>query len=257
MNYLDFFEKNGYLIIEKCISDELLDAYEKEWDKDNLDKRTQHGLLTGWDGHSSYLEHDSIKDILCNETINAVFMDLQKGMALHSSRTYGTSTEMPWHHDSVLPNNVAADNYIGVWVAIEDVAEDSGPFEFIPGSHKWDIDYSNVYTVEEIGSFEGDYGSVNLSEEIRQRGIPSIKFLAKRGDIIIWHGRLIHRGAQIQNKNVTRKALIGHYCNGYANIDAGDIAPSLTESLNAIKWEVGEPQGRLAQWKSGGYYFKS
>lgn len=255
MNYKEFFEENGYLIIEKAIDDSLLDAYEKEWDRDNLGNRNEFGLLTGWDGHSSYLEHDSIKDILCNEKINNIFSELGKGLALHSSRTFGTSTEMPWHHDSVLPNDIAADNYIGVWVAIEDVSEESGPFEFIPGSHKWEIDFKEAYKVEEIGSFQGDYGNFDIASEIEKRDAEQILFLAKKGDVIIWHGRLVHRGRPMSNYSITRKALIGHYCNGYANIDATRDAADFNESMTVLMSEVSD-EGRFAQWKSGGYYFK-
>lgn len=257
MNYKEFFEENGYLIIENIIDNELLNKYEEEWDKDNLNNRTEFGLLPGWSGHSSYLEHDSIKDILCNEKINNIFEQLGRGLALHSSRTFGTSTEMPWHHDSVLPNDIAADNYIGVWVAVEDVSEESGPFEFIPGSHKWELDFKEVYSLEEIGSFKGDYGNFDISSEIEKRNVEPILFMAKKGDIIIWHGRLVHRGRIMTNRSLTRKALIGHYCNGYANIDATEDAATPEESIGEIIKELNNAEyGRFAQWKSGGYYFK-
>ena len=252
MNYKEFFETNGYLIIKNAIGQEIVDKYEREWDKENLEKRNERGLLEGWEGHSSYLQHDLIKDILCHQSIQDVFVDIEKGVALHSSRTYGTSTEMPWHHDSVLPNEVAGDNYIGVWVAIEDVTEDSGPFEFIPGSHIWDIDFSEAYSVAEIGSFEGNYGSFNLEEEISKRNVESVKFLANRGDVLVWHGRLVHRGSIPKNKAITRKALIGHYCNGYANIDATNNPPSLNEAITQLV----DDSSRFGQWKSGGFYFK-
>ena len=107
MNNKEFFETNGYLIIKNAIEKEIIDKYEYEWNKENLEKRNDRGLLEGWEGHSSYLQHDLIKDVLCHQSIQNVFIDIEKGVALHSSRTYGTSTEMPWHHDSVLPNEVA------------------------------------------------------------------------------------------------------------------------------------------------------
>jgi len=37
-------------------------------------------------------------------------------------------------------------------------------------------------------------------------------FLAKKGDILIWHADLAHGGAPVSNKALTRQSLIGHFC---------------------------------------------
>ena len=39
---------------------------------------------------------------------------------------------------------------------------------------------------------------------------PSI-FLPKRGDLLIWHGALIHGGTRMQNPQLTRRSFVCHY----------------------------------------------
>ena len=36
-------------------------------------------------------------------------------------------------------------------------------------------------------------------------------FLAKKGDILLWHGMLIHGGDQVNRPELTRKSYVCHY----------------------------------------------
>jgi ectoine hydroxylase-related dioxygenase (phytanoyl-CoA dioxygenase family) len=159
---------------------------------------------------------------------------------------------MGWHHDSALDNEIAAENYIGVWVALEDVTPESGPFELIVGSHLWDLDFAKLYAIGD-NAYEGTYGSYEyLLEEIEKRKGETFTFLAKRGDVLVWHGRLVHRGTIPQKKDATRMSIIGHYCNNYAHKDQEDLQPD----ASAIFSSMDEDAKRYAKWESGGYYFK-
>lgn len=252
MSNTEEYEKNGYLVLEQAIPEELLNKYEEVWRREVGDVRDSQGLLVGWDKWDAYLEHDEIMDILCHPTIHEVFEKIDRGVALHSSRTYGTSTTMGWHHDSALNNEIAAENYIGVWVALEDVTPESGPFELIVGSHKWDLDFAKLYAIGE-NPYEGTYGSYEyLLDEIEKRNGETFTFLAKRGDVLIWHGRLVHRGTIPENKDKTRMSIIGHYCNNYAHKDVNEAQPN----ADKIYYDMEGDTVRYARWASGGYYFK-
>lgn len=43
-----------------------------------------------------------------------------------------------------------------------------------------------------------------------ERGLETKTFMAKKGDVLIWHGDLMHGGAPIQDQSITRKSLIAH-----------------------------------------------
>jgi ectoine hydroxylase-related dioxygenase (phytanoyl-CoA dioxygenase family) len=246
------YKKNGFTVLEKAIPEELLQKYEDVWRSEVGDVRDDQGLLVGWNKWDSYLDHTEIMDILCHSSVHEVFTEIDRGVALHSSRTYGTSTTMGWHHDSALDNEIAAENYIGVWVALEDVTPESGPFELIVGSHLWDLDFAKLYAIGD-NAYEGTYGSYEyLLEEIEKRQGETFTFLAKRGDVLVWHGRLVHRGTIPQKKDATRMSIIGHYCNNYAHKDQEDLQPDASTIFSSMD----EDAKRYAKWESGGYYFK-
>ena len=50
-----------------------------------------------------------------------------------------------------------------------------------------------------------------IEAEIAARGVAPQKFLASRGDVLVWHGRLMHRGSLATSQNFWRPALIAHY----------------------------------------------
>ncbi len=47
--------------------------------------------------------------------------------------------------------------------------------------------------------------------EIEQRGARIERFEAKKGDVLIWHGKLLHRGSAPTTPDQPRRALIAHY----------------------------------------------
>ena len=50
-----------------------------------------------------------------------------------------------------------------------------------------------------------------IEAEIRDRGVAPRRFLGRKGDVLIWHGRLMHRGTQPVRTDLERRALIAHY----------------------------------------------
>src|SRR5438552_11002670 len=59
-------------------------------------------------------------------------------MMLHLALTGWVSTERTWHQDDYLNPAHVAGWYAAVWMALDDnIHSDSGPFEYLPGSHRW------------------------------------------------------------------------------------------------------------------------
>jgi hypothetical protein len=50
-----------------------------------------------------------------------------------------------------------------------------------------------------------------FDQKIAETGLPIKKFLAKKGDVLIWHARLAHRGSLPKVKGMLRPSLIAHY----------------------------------------------
>lgn len=200
-----FYDQNGYIVLKSAIPNDLIDSYEKKW----LEHHSKDGKITnldGWQKSSSYLKNQQILDILCHENIFNFLNLIYPSLALHLSFTSWTSTKKSWHQDFVDPDKDKANNYVGVWVALDKIHPNSGPFQFIPGSHKWEIDFNLIYSEQNL-----DKPSSFFAKEIQKRQAPAYQFTGDKGDVLIWHGHLVHAGGIPADNSLLRKSLIGHY----------------------------------------------
>jgi ectoine hydroxylase-related dioxygenase (phytanoyl-CoA dioxygenase family)/predicted O-methyltransferase YrrM len=105
------------------------------------------------------------------------------------------------------PNTMAAS-----WIALEDVQPLSGEFQFVPGTHR-------LPELLHYGTDKGHHGDYKEYDRIlrttlemaEERGLKTETFMAKKGDVLIWHADLMHGGAPIQDMRRTRKSLVAHY----------------------------------------------
>jgi ectoine hydroxylase-related dioxygenase (phytanoyl-CoA dioxygenase family) len=112
-------------------------------------------------------------------------------------------------------------------MALDRIHPDSGPFEWIPGSHVWPLlrgdKVQSFLTDEERSRRDGPLKAYHwpayaerfvtpaVEAEIAARGVAPVQFLAERGDVLIWHGRLMHRGSRAKVPAMQRRSLIAHY----------------------------------------------
>jgi ectoine hydroxylase-related dioxygenase (phytanoyl-CoA dioxygenase family) len=100
---------------------------------------------------------------------------------------------------------------VGSWVALEDVQPGSGEFQYVPGSH-------GVPEHLHHGTYKGHNGDHRAAGEVimakrclcDERGLDVQTFMAKKGDVLIWHGDLLHGAVSIEDSTKTRKSLIAH-----------------------------------------------
>jgi len=213
MNERDFFFEEGYIIVQNLIPDDVIDQYKKYWLNNHAPEYngTVESMKNkmGWKESNPFMSHKEILNVMCHENIYELFEKVGlKKMALHLSFTSWYSTEKTWHHDYVDEDSVSAGNYVGLWVALDEIHPESGPFAFVPKSNHWSFDFS-IYkklNPQEIISYFDKIFKINDAK-------PEA-FIAKKGDIILWQGHTVHRGLNPINKNIPRKSLIGHYVSG-------------------------------------------
>ncbi len=119
------------------------------------------------------------------------------------------------HSDSIHMTTYPLGYLIAVWIALEDTNPDNGPLFYYPGSHRLPYllneDFNEGATGLRLGrkdyvDYEDRIAAV-LEEEQLEKEI----FLAKKGDILIWHANLIHGGLPVNNPALTRKSMVIHY----------------------------------------------
>ncbi len=118
------------------------------------------------------------------------------------------------HEDSAVFHLGVPNLIVGAWIACEDITEASGPLVYYPKSH----------TRAMYAGFDDDYPNLNhrtASAELADRYNRDVaatagdfeehRFLAKKGDVLFWHGMLIHGGSPILDPSATRRSFVVHF----------------------------------------------
>ena len=123
---------------------------------------------------------------------------------------YSQSSRQGAHSDFFLVSPPWVGNYdrktlCASWIACEDASEKNGALIIYPGSHT-----IKKPTLEGCG---GDYGTYvrGLDEACRKNNIEPKYFIAKSGDVLLWHGDFVHAGSDPIDNLQTRASLVCHY----------------------------------------------
>lgn len=201
----------GVVILTDFLRDPDVDAYCHEW----LDEAPGPG---GWPDATPYMRHDALRALCCDPHLSVILEELLgEPAAVHLNLTGWVTTTRDWHQDSYLNPPHVGDFYAAVWFALDDIDPDSGPFQYVPGSHRWpqvtrDLIAPFVDLTDPVWPTHSEQIlSPVFGAEITDRGAEVVTYLPKRGDVLIWHGRLLHRGSRARVPGMERRALIAHY----------------------------------------------
>lgn len=213
--------EQGFLIKEKFVPDDVLDRY---WER-----RAQLDAPGGWTTGAPFLTVPEALDLsVYKPLVDLLERLIGEPMAVNLNLTGVISTERNWHQDDYLNYAGTKSWYCAVWFAVKDIDPDSGPFQYVPGSHRWPVvrrDRIRLFLPPD--QREGHEWPKRteaildpiLIREIEQRSAQVQSFAAKKGDVLIWHGRLVHRGSPPRVPGTVRHGFIAHYTglNHWAN----------------------------------------
>ena len=137
---------------------------------------------------------------------------------------YGSGQAL--HRDPMFVVTNPVSHLLASWVALEDVAPDSGPLAYVPGSHRWpwfEFEPGTVVCGQKVGPERREEFNEWKRTMLRERGVEATPFTGRRGDAFIWHGGLLHGGIPVENRKLTRKSFVVHYCTAghYSSRTAG------------------------------------
>ena len=138
--------------------------------------------------------------------------------ALIQSLTFWKSSEQSLHQDfSYVHHHRKLGQLAAAWIPLEDIQAEPGPLVYYPGSHRPD----------QLGFYNWGEGSILASRDVSpsvasgyashleaittEKGLEPRVFLPRRGDLLIWHGALIHGGTKMLNPELTRRSFVCHY----------------------------------------------
>lgn len=157
----------------------------------------------------------SVRRIAANETVIELLSALYGRRARpFQTLCFPTGTQQHFHSDAVHFSSHPERFMCGVWVALEDIHEDAGPLYYYPGSHRWPI-----YTNEQLGRCAVEIG-VGTTQTVFEplwrklvsvHGVDRERFLAKKGQALIWAANLLHGGEEQRDMERTRWSQVTHY----------------------------------------------
>lgn len=214
----------GVVIVPGAIDDLRIDAYEQAWDRSNewigvtgVPPVLHAARPGGWPDCTPYRRHPEILDLLA-PLASRVEQLIGEPAGVHLNLTGWVTTTRDWHQDGYLNPPHVGDHYAAVWVALGDINPDSGPFQYVPGSHRWpQVTQDRILAALDPSERGPDWPRNTeriltplFTAELERRQAKVVTYLPKRGDVLIWHSRLLHRGTVANVPGAYRPAFIAH-----------------------------------------------
>jgi hypothetical protein len=209
---------------------------------------TKH--MYGWETPTPYEHVPELRDLcLYPPLMDAMRTLVGEPMLLHLVLTGWVSTERNWHQDDYLNPPHVNGWYAAAWIALANIRDDAGPFEYIPGSHRWpllrqdrvkrwmppeDLAKRTSIGTERWPSDSESFVVPAVEAEIAARAPEIRRFTANAGDVLIWHGRLMHRGTKATGANAWRPTAIAHYSGLHHRPDMKRIATDANGQAYAL-----------------------
>jgi phytanoyl-CoA hydroxylase len=235
---LNFWRKNGYVVLEQAISEQYLDTFWQDVET-LIAQSEQYKLMVRIDlpefqPNPEREIKDFPKEALTNKYVKindfhhlsvagkklmthpaiVTFLDaiFQQKAAVMQSLTFMYGSQQPSHQDfpwvtAKIPSHLAA-----AWIPLEDIKIDSGPLYYYVGSHRIPkFNFGNGILSNERSTKNPVEFAAYLDKTCPEHGCPKETLLIKRGDVLIWHSALAHGGGLITNPDQTRKSYVCHY----------------------------------------------
>jgi hypothetical protein len=142
--------------------------------------------------------------------LSAIFEEIPKAF---QSLTLWNGNAQSMHKDAayvqIEPNPLAM---AATWLALEDVRPGTGEPEFFTGSHRApEFLFGGMSKWLEGFGAEHERFLQSLNDDAQKYGHVRGSFLAKKGDVLIWHADLAHSDAQVTRAGTTRRSMVTYF----------------------------------------------
>lgn len=206
------WEREGYVVLERAIAPERIDALLADCDRmvwGSDDQKTQRV----WQVDDLLERSSSAREIAFDAAVTAL-VDIILGRHSEVRKTIMVwkSGRAPLHQDILLfpalPYNMTA----GIHVVCEDAHPDAGPLVFYPGTHKLPL-WEGWPAYPDVSLRTADPQTAAAYEawiNAQAREHPKRSFLGRKGDVMLWHPSLAHAGSDLKDDKRSRKSFVMH-----------------------------------------------
>ncbi|WP_372009757.1 phytanoyl-CoA dioxygenase family protein [Paenibacillus chitinolyticus] len=234
-----FFAEEGYLVLKGVYSLEEVNALKEEYHKAWLDSILDKKIVQDPEKPLTSLfprmkdlhkDHALVREFVFKEKAVAALEELAGEEALLVSTNFyfkpPGSTGMPFHQDNygigVLPGTCYA-----IWAGLDPADVSNGGMRIVRKTHTQDLQVpQKVYTTAE-DTFGGYVQTLAVPEEHEL-----IELRTDPGDVVIYHGNLIHDSADNASEVLFRHSIISHF--------AGTSAEKTTLNFNYLMDKEGQ-----------------
>jgi hypothetical protein len=128
---------------------------------------------------------------------------------------YVFGSEQDLHQDTIHLTSFPPGYMCGVWIALQDIEENSGELNVVPKSHRLGRVYRKSVGCAPVkdGNWNAFAASVGArwSEMYRDSGLPVETYRPKAGSVLVWLDNLLHGGSKRVDKSLTRRSVVSHY----------------------------------------------
>jgi len=211
------FNRDGYVIIDLNLKDELIESLKKDVLQNNT--KQQESFYHYSDSprvFEAWKESQAVRDIANHPKI------LETIEFLYARRTFPFQTinfikgsNQPIHSDAIHFHTIPYNWVAASWVALEDMDETNGTLVYCPTSHKLPIFDFKSLNLEpaKYGEQAEHYKKYEqfIEDVIESNKFEKKAFIAKKGQALIWSANLLHGGLKVVDTTRTRWSQATHY----------------------------------------------
>ncbi|MEN9959704.1 MAG: hypothetical protein RLZZ474_1948 [Bacteroidota bacterium] len=209
------YNEQGYVVLKNVFSDELIDQIIQDMQEKGFNPdypietfRNDIRIQDLWE------KSEPVKQMAAHpEIIKTLEMLYDREVIPFQTLNFKVGSQQKAHSDTMHFSSLPARYMCGVWVALEDITEENGPLFYYPGSHRTpEYNFSHFKNTVEDTTYDNYLEYETFMEELMEASpFQKVKFLAKKGDALIWSSNIIHGGSAVNDPNSTRFSQVTHY----------------------------------------------
>jgi len=177
-------------------------------------RRARALAMPGWRIHGLHYHDPAARRIFHGRALRDVVGRIFRRRARpFAAINFQSGSEQALHQDMAVFHVWPRNWLVGAWIALEEVGPDAGPLVFHSGSHRAPMfpgfaayPQTNLRTSDEATAAAYEAWIADAASRYERR-----EFLARRGQVLLWHGMLFHGGVPVRRAGSTRKSMVLHY----------------------------------------------
>jgi len=234
-NLLANFIENGYVILRGAVDPDVIAELQSDVARLTVDGRTESWVDVMENGRSTtrrlapgddsahgkmlklldlYSFLPSARRVIFSPpTLRFLQLVFSRPPMAFQSLYFYNGSQQPLHRDTAFVRVSSPMEFTASWTALEDIQPGSGELVYYPFSHLLpEYLFEGKYKWLAPGVPELNDFYAHLNQHAEQSGHGQHKFLANKGDTLIWSADLAHGGGPVDDPAKTRKSLVAHYC---------------------------------------------